>query len=146
MNMEKTKMKHREIYITQHDLSRLQGLVNAASGRYTGKDREHLFMLAEELDRGHIIESAKTPPDIITMNTTVRIRDLQTDKTMIYSLVFPHKADIDQNKLSVLAPLGTALLGFRVGDIIEWPVPAGTRHIQILEILYQPEAAGDYQV
>jgi regulator of nucleoside diphosphate kinase len=135
---------HREIYITHIDMRRLRELINVATEYDNGRDREYLSMLAEELDRAHIINSTETPPVIITMNTKVRIRDLQTGNSTIYTLVFPRDADINQSKVSVLAPLGTALLGYRVGDVIKWPVPAGMRHIQIEQILYQPEAARDY--
>jgi regulator of nucleoside diphosphate kinase len=65
---------------------------------------------------------------------------------MTWTLVFPEDADIDQNRISVLAPIGTAMLGYSVGDTIEWPVPEGLRRIQVKEILYQPEAAGDYHL
>lgn len=144
MNVSAVKKSRREIHITHIDMRRLRELINVATEYDNGRDREYLAMLAEELDRAHIINSAETPPDIVTMNTKVRIKDLQTGNSTIYTLVFPRDAHINQSKLSVLAPLGTALLGYRVGDVIKWPVPAGMRHIQIEQILYQPEAAGDY--
>lgn len=60
-------------------------------------------------------------------------------------MVFPGKANVDQKAISVLAPMGTALLGYREGDVIEWEVPAGTRRLKVLEVMYQPERAGDFQ-
>ncbi|HET9213096.1 MAG TPA: GreA/GreB family elongation factor [Thermoanaerobaculia bacterium] len=60
--------------------------------------------------------------------------------------VFPHEADYKEGRISILAPLGTALLGFRVGDVVEWRMPAGTRTLRIEELLYQPEAAGDFHL
>ncbi|MGC9336382.1 MAG: GreA/GreB family elongation factor, partial [Anaerolineae bacterium] len=63
-----------------------------------------------------------------------------------YMLVFPRDADIDQAKISILAPIGTAMLGYRVGDVFTWEVPEGTRRLRVKEILYQPEASGDYHL
>jgi len=65
---------------------------------------------------------------------------------MVYTLVFPSDADLKNGKLSVLAPIGTALLGYRQGDIFNWKVPGGTMKIKVLEILYQPEASGDFNL
>ena len=84
--------------------------------------------------------------DAITMRSKVRLKDLESRKEMIYSLVFPNEADIDEGRISVLAPVGTAMIGYRVGDIIEWEVPSGLRRLKVEEVLYQPEASGDYQL
>ena len=80
------------------------------------------------------------------MNSQVVLSDLETSEDVIYTLVFPSDADIDAGKISVLAPIGTAILGYRVGDVIEWMVPSGKRRIAIKELRYQPEAAGDYHL
>jgi regulator of nucleoside diphosphate kinase len=77
------------------------------------------------------------------MRSEVRVRDLADDEIETYTLVYPHEANINEGKLSVLAPLGTALLGARVGQIVEFDAPAGTRRLKVVRILYQPEAAGD---
>ncbi len=86
------------------------------------------------------------PPDAITMNSRVRLSDISKAEKLVYTLVFPRDADAATGRISVLAPVGTAILGCRVGDIIEWPVPAGTRRLKIEEVLYQPEATGDYHL
>ena len=65
---------------------------------------------------------------------------------MTYTLVFPTAANISENKLSILAPLGMALIGYRKGDTIKWPVPSGIKKLKVTEIIYQPEAAGDYSL
>ena len=78
--------------------------------------------------------------------STVRLKDLDSSKELIYSLVFPKEADVDKGKISVLAPVGTAMIGYRVGDIIEWEVPSGLRRLKVEEVLYQPEASGDYHL
>ncbi len=80
------------------------------------------------------------------MNSRVRLSDISKAEKLVYTLVFPRDADSATGRISVLAPVGTAILGCRVGDIIEWQVPAGTRRLKIEEVLYQPEAAGDYHL
>ena len=80
------------------------------------------------------------------MNSKVRVTDLDTGESRVYTLVFPHDADYKEGRISILAPLGTALLGFQAGDVVEWRMPAGTRKLRIDEILYQPEAAGHYHL
>ena len=80
------------------------------------------------------------------MRSTVRLKDLVSGEANTYSLVFPSEADFSQGKISVLAPIGTAILGYKSGDTIEWPVPSGVRKLKIDKILYQPEAAGNYEL
>ena len=138
-------MAEKVIYITDSDKKRLRQLIRDA--RVAGSEHEvHLKELEEELNRGKVVKSKDVPKDVITMNSKVRLRDLATREEMVYSLVFPEDADPDQNKISILAPIGTALLGYKVGDVIEWKVPAGLRKLKVLEVLYQPEAAGDYHL
>ncbi len=138
-------MEPRDIYITNYDLSRLKELLQVSLS-FAEKDRELLESLQEELDRAHIVESTAIPHDVVTMNARVRLRDLETNEEMIYTLVFPSEANVAQQKISVLAPIGTAILGYRIGDTVEWRVPAGIRRLRIEEILYQPEAAGHYHL
>jgi len=138
-------MTEKVIYITDSDKKRLKQLITDA--RAFGREHEiHLKKLEEELNRGKVVKSKEVPKDAITMNSKVRLKDLDTQEEMIYWLVFPDDADIDQNKISILAPIGTALIGYRAGDVIEWKVPAGLRKLKVLEVLYQPEAAGDYHL
>ena len=102
-------------------------------------------MLADEIDKAQVVDPHKIPPDVITLNSTAHLIDLETGEEMIYSLVYPDEADISQGKISVLAPIGTAMLGYKVGDTFEWDTPGGKRLIHVKEILYQPEASGDFQ-
>ncbi len=134
-------MKKRNIFITQSDMDRLKELI--AEKRATGGNSAYLRDLEEELSRASIVESTQIPGNVITMNSKVRLRDRDTGEEMTLSLVFPKDADIDQGRISVLAPVGTGMLGYKVGDVLEWEVPAGIRKLEILDILYQPEAAGD---
>jgi regulator of nucleoside diphosphate kinase len=134
-------MKQRDIYITDLDLKRLRELIEAAR-RFNQHDPADLAELAAELERAQVVPSAQVPAEVITMNSTVCLKDLETGEEMTYTLVFPNEANIDQHKISVLAPIGTAMVGYRVGDTLEWQVPGGISRLQVKQILYQPEANG----
>jgi regulator of nucleoside diphosphate kinase len=134
-------MEPRDIYITRFDLARLKELLEVGI-RLKERDHKYLESLTNELDRAHIVEPTALPGDVVTMNSRVRLKDMETGKEKNYSLVFPSQADMTQNKISILAPIGTAILGYRAGDTVDWQVPAGRRTVRIQETLYQPEAAG----
>jgi regulator of nucleoside diphosphate kinase len=134
-------MEPRDIYITRFDLARLKELLEVGI-TLKERDREYLESLTNELDRAHIVEPTALPGDVVTMNSRVRLKDMETGEEQNYSLVFPSQADMTQNKISILAPIGTAILGYRAGDTLDWQVPAGRRTVRIQEILYQPEGAG----
>ncbi len=138
-------MRKRSISITKFDHQRLDELL-AVANEFNYRDREDLKRLAEELQRGRPIDAKKIPPTVVTMNSRVRLRDLDSDQTMEYTLVFPKDADIESNKISIMSPIGTAILGYSAGDVIEWAVPAGKRKIEIVDVVYQPEAAGDFHL
>ncbi len=131
-------MKKRNICITQEDLTRLEELLFSLPAK---RERADLTELETEIKRAKIVESAQIPSSIVTMNSQVRLRDLDSKETMIFTLVFPDEANIDSGKISVLSPIGTAILGYATGKTIAWQVPAGKRRIKIEEVLYQPEAA-----
>jgi regulator of nucleoside diphosphate kinase len=133
-------MKQHNIFITEPDMEKLRQLLEGAR-KSASKDKEHLAMLEEELDRARLVSAGRVPADVVTMNSTIRMTDVDTGKEMTYTLVFPRDADFSQGKISVLAPIGTAILGYRAGDVIEWNVPGGKRKFRVEEILHQPEAA-----
>ena len=135
-------MKNRSVYITEQDMKRLRELIEAEKGLNVAKGSD-LQVLEAELDRARLLAPSAVPEDVVTMNSKVELIDLDTGTAMTYTLVFPDKADIDENKISVLAPIGTAILGYRTGDVFEWQVPEGSRRLKIKKILYQPESAGD---
>lgn len=135
----------RKIFITEFDKSRLEELI-AVAEEFGCHDRKDLESLEEELARAEVVSSQKIPRDVVTMNSKVVLCDLDTAERKTYVLVFPRDANIDVGAVSVLAPVGTAILGYSVGDVIEWEVPSGIRNIVIEDILYQPEAAGDYHL
>ena len=138
-------MSERAIYITEYDVARLRTLLDTKK-RFDKHSRDDLEELETELNRGKLVAPEDVPCNVITMNSKLRLADLDSGEEMTCTLVFPDEADVDQGKISVLAPVGTALLGYSVGDTIEWKVPVGLRRFKVEEILYQPEAAGDYHL
>jgi len=138
-------MIERKIHITRYDMDRLTELIDGL--RLSPKaNQANLDLLEKELYRGVLVDPQQIPHDVITMNSKVIITDTESGEKTTYTLVFPSAANISENKLSIMAPLGMALLGYRTGDIIEWPVPSGVRKLKVDKIIYQPEASGDYHL
>ena len=137
-------MNQPSIFITTKDVEKLRDLIREAyHTEYRGSD--YLKKLAEEIEKASVVQPNQIPSDVITLNSTARLIDRETNEEMVYTLVFPEDADTSQGKISILAPIGTAMLGYKAGDIFEWDTPGGKRIIRVKEILYQPEAAGDEQ-
>jgi regulator of nucleoside diphosphate kinase len=143
--MRKRLLKQTGIHITKPDYERLSALIEKTR-EADRMDRENLKKLEAELDRAEIVDAKDISRKVITMRSTVRLKDLVSGEANTYSLVFPSEADFSHGKISVLAPIGTAILGYKSGDTIEWPVPSGVRKLKIDKILYQPEAAGNYEL
>jgi regulator of nucleoside diphosphate kinase len=110
------------------------------------RGRDYLVRLQTELERAQVVSPEEVPEAVITMNSTVVLLDVDTRQEETYTLVFPEHADPDLGRISVLAPVGMAMLGYEAGDTFEWPVPDGVRRLRVEKILYQPEAAGDYHL
>ena len=138
-------MSARTIYITDFDMKRLRQLLEGTRV-WNQKDRAYMEQLETELDRAVVVPSKDVPPDVVTMNSQLQVKDLATGEKMTFRLVFPSDADFEKGKVSILAPIGTALIGYRAGDTVQWHVPSGVRRLKIEEVLYQPEAAGDYHL
>jgi len=137
--MSETKAKRPEITVSTDDLERLEGLL----GELRGGAPEIADGLRAELDRARIVEPDEVPPDVVTMNSTVRFTDEETGKEFQRTLCYPHEATGGTDKVSILAPLGSALLGLSVGQSIDWPVPGGrTARIRILDVVSQPGRDG----
>ena len=135
-------MTQRHIQITDRDMRRLRALL-VSTADPLGKDRSYLESLRSELDRSEIVASQSIHGDVVTMNSRVRVRKLDTGLSTTLTVVFPESADAAVNRISVIAPLGAALLGYRAGDRVSFRVPDGWRECDIEEVVYQPEAAGD---
>ena len=132
------------IVISETDFDRLSHLME--SPRVRTSYASLLYGLKHELASGRVVPPREVPRGVVTMNSKVRVRDLATDKAETYTLVYPDDADINENRLSIFAPLGAALLGSRTGEVVRFDVPAGTRRMRIERILYQPEAAGHFHL
>lgn len=140
--MSETKAKRPEITVSTDDLERLEGLL----GELRGGAPEIADGLRAELDRARIVEPDEVPADVVTMNSTVRFTDEESGKEFERTLCYPHEATGGTDKVSILAPLGSALLGLSVGQRIDWPVPGGrTARIRILDVVSRPARAGGQQ-
>lgn len=138
------KKKASGIQITRFDKARLMRLLRSLDA--AAENRGEIEDLERELERGDEVESTEVAPDVVTMNSTVRVTDLDANTTHLYTIVFPADADFEKGRISILSPLGTALLGYRAGDVVTWEMPRGTRRLRIEELVYQPEAAGDFHL
>lgn len=141
----RSKTGSKTIYITDNDMTRLEELLEVAGENVT-RDNKHLEELSSELLKAEVVDSTEIPANVVTMNSQVLLLDMDTNESKTYQLVFPRDANLEQNRISILAPIGTAMLGCRVGNVIRWNAPAGVRRMKIAKILYQPEAAGDYHL
>jgi regulator of nucleoside diphosphate kinase len=132
-------MRDQPIVISEPDARLLRGLLAARST--ASRDQEHLEELRVELERAQVLQPEEVSEEIVTMNKLVRVLDLTTGQTQELTLVSPSEADVSARRISVLAPLGTALLGYRVGDEVEWEMPGGVRRLRI-ESVRPAEPAG----
>ncbi len=137
-------MNDHTIYITAADAEKLHKLIlEAQATEYRGSS--YIQMLSSELRRAQVVDSRQIPANVITMNSQALLLDVEENEEMLYTLVFPEDADPVEGKISVLAPIGTAMLGYREGDEFEWETPGGRRKIRVQKIVFQPEASGDFR-
>ena len=133
--------KRPEITISSLDADRLYKLIESLPSNSVLGVSE----LEDELTRANIVEPADVPPTIVTMNSTVKFSVESTSEEFELTLVYPKSVDSSGSQISILAPVGSALLGLSLGDEIEWPKPGGgLLKVTIKEITYQPERAGDF--
>jgi regulator of nucleoside diphosphate kinase len=126
-------MRNRPIFITKLDAAKLRGLLAVFASAQ--RDQAHLEELACELERASVLEAKDLPSDVVTMHARVQVSDLKTGERHEVVLVFPGQADVAAQRVSVLAPIGTALLGYREGDEIEWLTPGGVRRLRIERVI-----------
>lgn len=141
-----TMTQHATIYISQTDRERLGNLIELVRNGGERSNLSYANKLEDELEYAEVVSPQKIPPDVVTMRSKVRLKDLDTKEETVYSIVFPSEANFDEGKISVLAPLAMALLGHRLGASIEFQAPGRVRRLRILQILYQPESAGDFDL
>ncbi len=127
------------------DFVRIKQWINGARQSKPVSMTEAARLLAE-LENAVVVEPEEVPSDVVTMNSIVKLTFLNQEKQLSFQLVYPDAANFKENKISIFSPVATALIGYRVGDTIEWIVPAGITRIRIDEIVYQPEASGDYDL
>ncbi len=128
------------LLITDKDFDALNLLV-----QHYESERAHL--LEEELSRATVVPQSEIPNDIVTMNSVIYFKNGETGKESKIKLVYPKDADVTKGNVSILAPVGTAVLGLRVGQQIKWPMPTGKKVIlTITSVVYQPEASGDWSL
>src|SRR5688572_20946053 len=135
----------KDIIISEKDALRIRERMHhlrQISSNYT----KEINNLTKELNRAQVVEPDQVPVDVVTMHSVVKLKYLQTEKELEMEIVYPEEADIKRNKISIFAPIATALLGYRKGDVINWEIPSGKVKIRIDDILYQPEAAGDFHL
>ena len=132
--------KRPNIILTSQDLNRLEKLLDTLPATtFPGKTE-----LRAELDRAEVVEPQDIPPDVVTMNSTARFA-LESGEDFSLTLVYPKDMDGSADRISVLAPVGSALLGLSAGEHIEWPRPGGGMlKLRLVEVVYQPERAGEF--
>lgn len=134
-------MHNSAIRVTSLDMQRLRNLLDKPE---LTNQKQYLQVLEREIDLAVVVQSSEVSPDTVTMNSTVQLVDLRTSEEMMLTLVYPDNANIVEGRVSVLAPVGLAILGCREGETVEWEVPDGIRSLKVDRVIYQPEAAGEY--
>jgi regulator of nucleoside diphosphate kinase len=134
-----------KLILNRLDYSRIQKCINDAK-QFKSINATEAESLKKELNSAKIVEPQEIPANVVTMNSIVKISFLNSDKHIEFRIVYPDQANLKENKISIFSPIATALIGYKVADEIEWIVPAGLTKIRIDEIIYQPEAAGNYNL
>lgn len=134
-----------KIIISRLDYARIKKSINdAKQNRSISNDDAEKLM--HELESAKVVAPEAIPSDVVTMNSIVKMSFQNTNKQIQFQIVYPEQANVKENKISIFSPIATALIGYKVNDEIEWIIPAGLTKIRIDEIIYQPEAAGDYNL
>lgn len=132
------------IIVTEADLERLHRMLESHA---VSRDSETAEMLEMELSRAEVVRPDMVPSNVVTMNSSVVFEDAQSGEQREVTLVYPPDASAGTGRVSILAPIGTALLGLSVGQSIDWPLPGGrTKKLRIVKVTYQPEALGHYHL
>ncbi|HOZ81888.1 MAG TPA: nucleoside diphosphate kinase regulator [Bacteroidia bacterium] len=134
-----------KLIINRLDYARIKKSISDAK-QFKSISNSEAEKLQQELDAAKIVEPEAIPSNVVTMNSIVKLSFLNNDKKIQFQIVYPEQANIKENKISIFSPIATALIGYKVNDEVEWIVPAGLTRIRIDEIVYQPEAAGDFDL
>lgn len=144
VSIHTTPKLEKSIIVTAFDRRRLLGLIEVFRER--ASDEGRLDDLELELDRADVVEPWEVPGDVVTMNSTVELLDLDTRDALTLTVVFPRTADAPKGRVSVLSPAGLALLGAREGKQIQWRAPGGMRRMKVERVSFQPEASGNFNL
>lgn len=139
-------LSNNELLITRYDYGRIMILLDHLRYTFSKEQKENAIKLKRELHRAHKVSSMDIPSDYVTMNSIFEIKDKEELESRILNLVFPEEANIEQDRVSILSPIGTAVIGCQVGNVINWNVPGGLKKFVIINMIYQPEAAGNYNL
>lgn len=135
----------KQLLINRLDYARIKrSIVEAQEVRSISKAEAEKLM--QELDAAEIVKPELIPANVVTMNSIVKVSFLNNNKQVQFQIVYPGHASLKEHKISIFSPIATALIGYKEGDEVEWIVPAGLTKIRIDEIVYQPEATGDYSL
>ena len=133
------------IILSRLDYTRIKNYLRDALQNKSITEKESKNLLIE-LESAKIVDPHDVPGNIVTMNSIVKVSFLSNNKQLQFRIVYPDQANLKENKISIFSPIATALIGYKENDEIEWIVPSGLTKIKIDEIIYQPEAAGDYNL
>lgn len=134
-----------KLIINSLDYSRIQKCIGDAK-QFRSISSAEADKLLNELRSAQVLEPEEIPSNVVTMNSIVKLSFLNNKQQTQFQIVYPQNANFKENKISIFSPIATALIGYKVGDLIEWIVPAGLTKIKIDEILYQPESSGDFDL
>ena len=135
----------KKVTLTKNDYTRIYKAITDAKNSKTINSNEAEKLLSE-LSKAEIVPSEKIDKDVVTMNSEVKLFFENTQKEQSFKIVYPQDANLKENKISIFSPSATALIGYKIGDEIEWIVPGGMTKIKIVDLIYQPEAAGDFDL
>ena len=133
------------ITLSTLDYQRIYKSINEAEDANDISENE-AQALSAELEQAKIVEPEEMPHNVVTMNSKVKITFVNTGKQIELKIVYPQDADINQNLISIFSPIAAALIGYKEGETIDWIVPSGPTRLKVDEIVYQPEAAGEYDL
>lgn len=135
----------KKVTLTKNDYTRIYKAITDAKNSKTINSSEAEKLLSE-ISKAEIVPSEKIDKDVVTMNSEVKLFFENTQKEQSFKIVYPQDANLKENKISIFSPIATALIGYKISDEIEWIVPGGMTKIKIVDLIYQPEAAGDFDL
>jgi regulator of nucleoside diphosphate kinase len=131
--MSTTTLIANDVILLKEDFEILNSYVKTQHGMQVN-EKENFSKLYGEIKKAQIVDPEDFPSNVVRLGSTVKVKDLETKRDLEITIVLPQQADIKQKKISVLAPIGTALIGFRKGRKVSWNVPAGKKDFKIMEV------------